>query len=430
MRPGTALRRDGPDRPPAAPAGDGSVLPVSRLLWRAPLVVEMGRADASPAAAVVSEFIVAPHRRAPAVLIPVSSHRAGAQAVLRPSEGSRGIAQVGRRAAWLALRTGLGRHLMRDRLYVCAPRSDPGSEPGGLVACSASIESYLRGVFGPDVLIALAVGPIRANRKPVLQVLTPSGRIVAFVKVGWNPLTRQLVADEARTLAGLDLARLGVVRPPAVLHTASWQDLELLAITPLIGSPRVRRDAVESQFGAMRALAANAGIEVSSLADSAFWDRVRERMKTVPDPRARDTLLAIHRIATDRWGETRLTFGAWHGDWTKWNMSWDGERVLLWDWERYETGVPVGLDAFHFALQSRLRSVGDVERAVGHVRTLAAALAIGMGVAGDDGALLLLCYLLCLLLRYENDSRDPMGAQLRPIAQSLQTVVARQVSAL
>lgn len=403
------------------------MLPVSRLLWRAPLVVRTGRADAPPTSAdVISEFIVAPHRRAPAVLIPVRSHRAAAQAVLRPSEGSRGLAQVGRRAAWLALRSGLGRHLMRDRLYVC----DPVGGDDGAAACSASIESYLRGVFGAGVLIALAVGPMRANRKPVLQVLTSSGRIVAFVKVGWNPLTRQLVTDEARTLASLDPSRLGAVRPPAVLHTAAWQDLQLLAITPLIGTPRVRRNAVETQFDAMRALAANAGTEVASLADSAFWHRLRERMSAVPDARSRDTLLATHRIAADHWGATPVTFGAWHGDWTMWNMARDGDRVLLWDWERYETGVPVGLDAYHYTLQSRLRSVGDVEPAVAFVRKLAPSLARGMGAPGEQGELLLLCYLLSLLLRYENDSRGTMGAQLRPIAQSLQTIAARQVAAL
>ncbi len=427
MTPGTALRRVGGDRlPDSSPAlaGDGSVLPVSRLLWRAPLVVRMGRADTPPTSGdVVSEFIVAPHRRAPAVLIPVRSHRAAAQAVLRPSEGSRGLARVGRRAAWLALRTGFGRHLMRDRLYVCNPARGGDNR-------SASIESYLRGVFGARMLIALAVGPMRANRKPVLQVLTPSGRIVAFVKVGWNPLTRQLVTDEARTLAGLDPDRLGVVRAPAVLHTASWQDLQLLAITPLIGTLRARRNAVEAQFEAMRALAAHDGTAVSALADSSFWHRLRERMGAVPDARSRDTLLATHRIAADHWGATAVTFGAWHGDWTTWNMARDGDRVLLWDWERYETGVPVGLDAYHYALQSRLRSVGDVEPAVASVRKVAPALAVGMGVPGEQGDMLLLCYLLSLLLRYENDSRGAMGAQLRPIAQSLQTIAARQVSAL
>lgn len=420
----SSLSRLTPARPAAVPRdGDGSVLPVSRLLWRPPLTVALGRQDARPpAGTVVSEFIVAPHRRAPSLLIPVASSRAAARAVLRPSEGSRGIQQAGRRAASLALRIGLGRHLMRDRVYVCAPdASDP--QP-------ASIETYLRGVFGADVLVALAVGPMRANRKPVLQILTPAGEVVAFVKVGWNDLTHRLVNDEAQTLASLVPTRLGVVQPPRVLHVATWEDLSLLAIAPLIGTTHVRRDPTEPQLDAMRALATNAGTEVMPLADSPFWQGLPQRIADIDDVRARDSLLAVHAIATTHWGRVPVTFGAWHGDWTKWNMAWDSQRVLLWDWERYESGVPVGLDAYHYAFQSRLRGVADVESAVSQVRRSAGSLAAGMGVPREQGPMLLLCYVLSLLLRYENDSRDAMGVQLRPIAAALRTVAARQVAAL
>lgn len=406
---------------PAASDGDGGVDAVSRLMWPPPLTVEMGRRDLRPTAGIVlSEYLVAPNRRAPALLLPLGSPRAAARAVLRPSAGTRGRQQAGRRAAALAFRAGLGPHVMRDRLYICTA---PGSP-----ADPSSIEMYLRGVFGPDVLIALAVGPIRANRKPVLQVLTPAGHLVAFVKVGWNALTRSLVSAEAKTLAGLVPTRLGPVQPPHVLHVGTWRDLSLLALAPLIGTAR-RGKPGELPMDAMRGLATHAGTEVRALKDSRFWTKLREQITALPDPRTRDALLAIHLTANGRWGKAPVTFGAWHGDWTKWNMAWDGRRVLLWDWERYETDVPVGLDAYHYALQSRLHGDGTVEPAAARVRRDAATLAAGMGMPPEQGQLLLGCYLLSLLLRYENDSQDAMGARLRPVAESLRAVVARQVSA-
>ena len=57
----------------------------------------------------------------------------------------------------------------------------------------------------------MPVGPPRATRKPVLQVTDRGGRVLAFVKVGHDPLTAGLVAAEGQALArvaGLDLRRV------------------------------------------------------------------------------------------------------------------------------------------------------------------------------------------------------------------------------
>ena len=48
-----------------------------------------------------------------------------------------------------------------------------------------------------------------------------------------------------------------------------------------------------------------------------------------------------------------LTFGAWHGDWAPWNMASTERGLLVWDWERFTSGVPLGFDALHYRLQSR-----------------------------------------------------------------------------
>ncbi|OLT27980.1 hypothetical protein BJF79_42200 [Actinomadura sp. CNU-125] len=60
-----------------------------------------------------------------------------------------------------------------------------------------SIEDRLGELLGRDVVVVIGLGPAaRANRKPILHVLTPKGRAAAFVKVGDNAATRALIADE------------------------------------------------------------------------------------------------------------------------------------------------------------------------------------------------------------------------------------------
>ena len=44
------------------------------------------------------------------------------------------------------------------------------------------------------------LGAARANRKPVLQLLTPDGETVGFAKIGVSPLTSSLVWAERDAL--------------------------------------------------------------------------------------------------------------------------------------------------------------------------------------------------------------------------------------
>jgi len=52
-----------------------------------------------------------------------------------------------------------------------------------------NIEDYLSRELDEEVVVAPYTSPPRANRKPVLHVLTPAGRTLGFAKVGRNELT-------------------------------------------------------------------------------------------------------------------------------------------------------------------------------------------------------------------------------------------------
>jgi hypothetical protein len=116
----------------------------------------------------------------------------------------------------------------------------------------------------------------------------------------------------------------------------------------------------------------------------------------------------LERLA-DRFGEQPVRFGSWHGDWGPWNMVWAGERVRLWDWERFARGVPYGLDALHYALPAE----PEKAQLLGLRESAAKALA-PFSVAVDEAELLLTLYVTALTARFLPDSLTEHGAQLRP----------------
>ena len=98
----------------------------------------------------------------------------------------------------------------------------------------------------------------------------------------------------------------------------------------------------------MRRLAEAAGTVKSTLAESDFMTRMRSDIEQVREKEVRDALADHLDVIAAHFGDATLWFGAWHGDWVPWNMARHGDEVLLWDWEHYEEGVPVGFDALHF----------------------------------------------------------------------------------
>ena len=152
------------------------------LLWPAPVTVVTGRAGDS-AGGNAGGFVVVPGLGRPRLLVPLGSRRAAATALRRYSEPRSRLARARLELLALAMRTGLGGLVMRDRVRVTAP--DPGT--------ADTIEAYLAQALGGPVHLSLHIGPARANRKPVLQLLSDDGKVLGFAKIGVNDLTRRLV---------------------------------------------------------------------------------------------------------------------------------------------------------------------------------------------------------------------------------------------
>jgi Phosphotransferase enzyme family len=395
---GTELGADtwSEDAPTVSAGSRSSLDDVCTVLWPPPASATLFRGR--PSRWRERDLLVLPFARRPRLLVP-SGRRASAAAVRRYGEPGSFKAWAGSRALALALAGGAGAAGLGGRLRV---RAEPGSE---------TIEAYLRSVLGHDVLISTHLGAARANRKPVLQLLTPRGEAAGFAKISVNLLTRDLIRAERAaldTLAAEDFRELTV---PRVLDHGQWQGREVLIMNALPVWRRRRALRPAQLTAAMIELAAVGGGSHGPLTGSNYLARLRSRLEASQAGPDRTALgAALDALATV---DAELSFGAWHGDWTAWNMASTADGLLVWDWERFDPGVPAGFDYLHYRLQSDVvrHRRPPREAADDCVRNAPGWLA-PFGVAGAEAHLVAILYLAELSARYLADRQAEAGARL------------------
>lgn len=395
-----------PVLPVVQPAAD-YLAEVCQLLWPPPASagLRLRRRPLAGPAAAGRELIVLPDARRPKLIVP-AGRQASAAAIRRYGEPGSLKTRLATKTLGLALSAGFGRCL-GDRLSLDVP------------AGSSGIESYLADVLGQPVEISLHLGAARANRKPVLQLLTASGDTIGFAKIGINPLTSALVRAEGNALTALAplAGELEGLRLPRVLGSGSWNGLEVLVLSPL--PVWLRRTPLRSgQLGAVLAeLCAVTGTTSGRLAGSEYWQHLVARIEAADDTPERAELIKLAEVLADQAeaaaGAARVTFGCWHGDLTAWNIASTPAGLLVWDWERFTTGVPVGYDALHYWLQGAVRLPSE-DPALAALRCVALApeLLTPFGVAEPAARLTALAYLAELSARYLADRQEAAGARL------------------
>lgn len=289
------------------------------------------------------DLVVIPNATAPRLLVPLG-HRAAASTAMRrfsTSLGRRAIAE--RLAVSAALRVG-GDVLFADRFHVSIPDDDPFTE-------------HLASVFGRPVTFSIGIGSARVNRKPVLQVFDERGRSLAYVKVAVGAESHVNVRSEADALERLADVDLPTIDLPQVMHRGEWNDLYVLAITAL--RTRARQPTNPGPPTEAMTELGHAFDEGShALTDTEWWQRITACASEIQDPDHSARYVAAAHGVIELAGDRRWPIGAWHGDWTSWNMAWAAPRVQVWDWERFETGVPIGLDRYHYVVNHEVHARG------------------------------------------------------------------------
>jgi hypothetical protein len=345
-------------------------------------------------------WVVLPDLRHPRVLVPLASRRAAAASVRQYSDGMTRRARLAKAAVGTALRSGALQWLLRRRQVVHAGMLDPlhGGPPAG-GAGETLLGDYLAETLGRrDLAAAIVLGPVRPNRKPVVQLLAPDGRPVGYMKVGWNDLTRRLVRNEARALRRLAERQPRTFTVPSLLHEGTWQGLDVTVSSALPHRlwRRGRRYATPP-LAVSREIAALGGVQTATLGASPWWEDLRRRLDPV---RSAATGAAADALAgtlerLQQQADTPLAFASWHGDWGPWNLRATADRLLVWDWERSGDGVPLGFDLLHFGYQTAFQGLRQppAEAAARSLRRAAPLLA-ELGQREEVGELLLTLYLL------------------------------------
>jgi Phosphotransferase enzyme family len=417
---------------PVSPAGASDrgqhLLDTCDVLWPRPATVAFsgtGQAPKSPRgttpagpSAPGGEFILLLGTRRPRLVIPAAPAPAAAAIRGYSAVGSR-TARLGARALSLTLRSGVGLAAFRSRLHV------------GVPAGADTIESFLASALGRTVVVSFYLGPARANRKPVLLLLTPEGQVIGFAKLGTNPLTRSLVRAESDNLTRLGRVELGEVTVPEVLHYGEWGDVNVLVLSALPvwqGRQQVTNARLAT---AMNAVARVSGVRREQLASSEYWTQLTGRLAAADESTARDTLLHALWMLAERIGDAPVLLGSWHGDWTPWNMACTRNGLLVWDWERFTDGAPLGFDMLHYRLQKELVSGRRDPRAAAARCIEAAGDSLApFGVAGSDARVTCILYLADLATRYLCDRQAQAGAPLGAVGGWLIPAVTAEVSRL
>jgi hypothetical protein len=384
------------------------------LLWPPPAVVTLGddgahlppakgngQSLASNEANPADRFVLVPGVGRPPLLVP-QANQAAATAVRHYNAQRSPAGRLTAKLISFCLANGLGRAVPRGRVMVDVP---PETD---------TIEGYLRAKLSRDVRLSMYLGPARANRKPVLFLLTPAGDPVAFAKIGVNRLTRELVRTEHSSLTRLGQLPLTQVTVPRVLHHDQWHGLEILLLSALPSAERRRSLSPAKLAAAMNEIARVCGLRREPLVGSEYLRRLRDRLAASDEGAERDALQrALGRVEA-RAGDAVLNYGSWHGDWTPWNMASTDRGLLVWDWERFDHGVPIGFDALHYRLQVEATPGrhNDPRVVAAKCPETAARLLAPFGVSASEARLTATLYLTELATRYLADRQARAGAPL------------------
>ena len=312
----------------------------------------------------------------------------------------------------LGLRSGIPQRLRPELIHFCLP---PDAQP------RSPLLDHFREFFGRDDLsLAVIMGKERPNRKPVLKVITSEGSCLGYAKVGWNGVTRALLANEADALDTISgqATPMRSFETPDVLERREVAGYDVLVLKPLPRSrPGVKKPS-RFPLEAAKEIAGLKGVESAALPTSAYWAELKARVDAATsgeDPSATGLLPRAMELLESTYGTREIAFGTWHGDFIPWNMKRAQGRLFIWDWERSSSSVPVGLDAARYDLDLRVK----IKRESPRKAVRASAMSLGpvleeLGAPAGTATLVTTLHALEMVLRFQEaraagvEGRGPM----------------------
>lgn len=346
-----------------------------------------------------NQYLPVPSACDPRVILPAHNRSAATRGIASFSQGHSLRERLRKLLLTGAFASGMAPLLLRDRLYV-------GAGPG--------IEHALAAALDRELAIAIHVGPPRANRKPVLLLLTPGGRTIGYAKVAVNDLTGRLVVAEARALRLLADHRLRDVTVPRLMYQGEWNGRPLLVQEALPVGDQTDRPTRRQLLRCVAQITALVEVRRRRLSASTYRGTLEERIAALgARPEAGPLMAALHGLP-----DVSLPFGAWHGDLTRWNIAGTARRSFVWDWERLSLDAPAGFDALHYDLNESVQAgvhPGVHRWLESGARLLRDPLMAELGLAAHTVSTVMALYLIDLATRYLHDRQDEIGVHLAAV---------------
>jgi hypothetical protein len=199
----------------------------------------------------------------------------------------------------------------------------------------------------PSLVVSIAAGPPRRNRKPVLMLLRPSGEIVGFAKIGWSAFTTDLVANEFGLLKAVDGLLPDPLRSPAPIELMEGPGLVIAVSSAISAHQWTRhRGLTPEQIDNIAKTVDHRHTTVSELKwlnEPRFGSRADQAQRRLQE--------AVAGVAS-QFADESLEVGLWHGDLNRWNLISTSSGVGVIDWEFGGRDRPVGQDRRHLRLES------------------------------------------------------------------------------
>lgn len=255
-------------------------------------------------------------------------------------------AKVAKKLLATSLNAGLGWPLLRKVQILI--RQNMSKEERSKI----SLLEHLKDVLGrQDLTFAISLGTPGVHRKPVIQIMTPDGKILGYVKVGWNQHTNALARNESHVCRHLSAFSFDSFAIPNVIYAGSWGDRFVCIQSAMEGKIQTAPRKLTSQYFAVLKELATVHSQSIFLKDSALWTRLLKRIESTQSAYYRHMLRQGANKVQERLGNNRLPFHLCHGDFAPWNAQLVNGRLILFDWEYADLEAPAAWDLFHFSVQ-------------------------------------------------------------------------------
>jgi hypothetical protein len=206
-----------------------------------------------------------------------------------------------------------------------------------------------------DVQFAIYQGKASPVRKPTLLALDDRGALLAFAKVGWNGLTRELVQTEHRALTLLARHKLRSGRTAPVLGYLDFSHSNVVLSGPLPGVKYSAEFKLTSLHSAFLQEVGALELRHAGLLESPFWGRINNRLAVLRPhllPEQVEVLETGLELLERGIGNEVLPWTLRLGDFLPWNFGIDQatKQIEVIYLEFAEMDSLIGWDVFHFLI--------------------------------------------------------------------------------